>query len=308
MVLQVANILLKVSISLMASDQSPSHSPPAHFDPNSDFDARTHYARYQALRITRHVDGENAGTLEIMLQCKPGQKLPTADARTHYEMTEIWRDFDRDPEMKVAVIRGDGLGFSAGGDVTLIEQMSDSFEMRARVWQEAKDLVYNMINCSKPIVSAMHGAAAGAGLVCGLLADISIAAKQAKLVDAHTRLGVAAGDHAAIIWPLLCGMAKSKYYLLLCEPITGEEAERIGLVSLAVDAEQVIPKAFELARRLSAGSSTAIKWTKYALNNWLRSAGPTFDASAALEIMGFTGPDIREGAMAIREKRQPVFK
>jgi enoyl-CoA hydratase len=293
------------SSSSLASSSQPAS---AHFDPSEGFDAKTHYARYQSLRITRHTEGENAGTLEIMMQCKPGQKLPTADARTHYEMTEIWRDFDRDPGMKVAVIRGDGIGFSAGGDVTLIEQMSDSFDARARVWQEAKDLVYNMINCSKPIVSAMHGAAAGAGLVCGLLADISIAAKKAKLVDAHTRLGVAAGDHAAIIWPLLCGMAKSKYYLLLCEPITGEEAERIGLVSLAVEGEEVIPKAFEVARRLAAGSSTAIKWTKYALNNWLRSAGPTFDASAALEIMGFTGPDIREGALAIREKRQPVFK
>jgi enoyl-CoA hydratase len=292
----------------MATDQSPSEIMPSHFDPHMDFDVKTHYARYRALRITRHLDGENAGILEIMMQCKPGQKLPTADARTHYEMTEIWRDFDRDPDMFVAVIRGDGIGFSAGGDVSLIEQMSDSFDARARVWQEAKDLVYNMINCSKPIVSAMHGAAAGAGLVCGLLADVSIAAKQAKLVDAHTRLGVAAGDHAAIIWPLLCGMAKAKYYLLLCEPITGEEAERIGLVSLAVDTDQVINKGFEVARRLSAGSTTAIKWTKYALNNWLRLAGPTFDASAALEIMGFTGPDIREGARAIREKRQPVFK
>ena len=272
------------------------------------FDAKTHYARYQSLRIVRHVEGENAGTLEIVMQCKPGQKLPTADARTHYEMVEIWRDFDRDPDMRVAVMRGEGVGFSAGGDVTLIEAMTDDFAMRAQVWQEAKDLVYNMINCSKPIISAMHGAAAGAGLVCGLLADISIAAKGGKLVDAHTRLGVAAGDHAAIIWPLLCGMAKAKYYLMLCEPVTGEEAERIGLVSLAVETDQVVPKAFELARRLSAGSQSAIRWTKYSLNNWLRSAGPTFDASVALEMLGFTGPDIREGVKAIREKRNPVFR
>ena len=75
----------------------------------------------------------------------------------------------------------------------------------------------------------------GAGLVAGLLADISIAAKSAKIVDGHTRLGVAAGDHAAIVWPLLCGMAKAKYYLMLCEPVSGEEAERIGLVWRCVD-------------------------------------------------------------------------
>ena len=104
--------------------------------------------------------------------------------------------------------------------------MATDFETRSRVWREAREMVYNIINCSKPLVSAMHGPAVGAGLVCGILADISIAAKTARIIDGHTRLGVAAGDHAAIIWPLLCGMAKAKYYLLLCEPISGEEAER----------------------------------------------------------------------------------
>ena len=261
------------------------------------------YSRYQALRITRHDDG----VLEIVMACKPGQKLPTADARTHYEMTEIWRDFDADDAMRVALIRGDGAGFSAGGDLSLVESIAADHATRARVWREAKDLVYNMINCSKPIVSAMHGPAAGAGLVCGLLADISIAARDARLVDAHTRLGVAAGDHAAIIWPLLCGMAKAKYYLLLCEQVSGEEAERIGLVSLAVDAADLLPRAWELARRLGSGSQSAIRWTKYSLNNWLRMAGPTFDASLALEFLGFAGPDVREGVAALRGKRAPNF-
>ncbi len=261
------------------------------------------YAKYEALRITRHADG----VLEIVMACKPGQKLPTADARTHWEMTEIWRDFDADAQVKVALIRGEGSGFSAGGDLSLVENMSVDPEARARVWREAKDLVYNMVNCHKPIVSAMHGPAAGAGLVCGLLADISIATRSAKLVDAHTRLGVAAGDHAAIIWPLLCGMAKAKYYLMLCEPVSGEEAERIGLISLAVGEDELLGRAFDVARRLASGSQTAIRWTKYAMNNWLRMAGPTFDASLALEMMGFAGSDVREGAAALRAKRSPNF-
>ncbi|HVL58856.1 MAG TPA: enoyl-CoA hydratase/isomerase family protein [Burkholderiaceae bacterium] len=263
------------------------------------------YANYRSLRLTRHDDG----VLEIAMTCKPGQKLPTADDRTHFEMAEIWRDFDADPQAKVAVIRGEGAGFSAGGDTALVETMADDFHVRARVWREARDLVHNMINCGKPIVSAIHGPAAGAGLVCGLMADISIATRGAKLVDAHTRLGVAAGDHAAIIWPLLCGMAKSKYYLLLCDPVSGEEAERIGLVSLVVDSDaELLPRAFEVARRLAGGSQTAIKWTKYALNNWLRMAGPIFDTSLAVEMMGFGGPDVKEGVRALREKRAPRFE
>jgi enoyl-CoA hydratase len=153
----------------------------------------------------------------------------------------------------------------------------------------------------------MHGPAVGAGLVAGLLADISIAAKSAKIVDGHTRLGVAAGDHAAIVWPLLCGLAKAKYYLMLCDPISGEEAERIGLVSLAVEDDALIDKAFEVADRLASGSQTAIRWTKYALNNWLRQAGPAFDTSLALEFMGFAGPDVREGVASLRERRAPRY-
>jgi enoyl-CoA hydratase len=143
--------------------------------------------------------------------------------------------------------------------------------------------------------------------VAALLADISIASKTARLVDGHTRLGVAAGDHAAIVWPLLCGMAKAKYHLLLCEPLSGEKAEQIGLVSLAVEEEALQETALSVASRLAEGSTTALRWTKYALNNWLRMAGPTFDASLALEMLGFDGPDVREGLASHQEKRRPKF-
>jgi enoyl-CoA hydratase len=102
-------------------------------------------------------------------------------------------------------------------------------------------------------------------------------------------------------------MAKAKYHLLLCEPLSGGEAERIGLVSLAVDDADLLPKAYEVAERLAHGSQTALRWTKYALNNWLRMAGPTFDASLALEFMGFSGPDVHEGIRSLRERRAPDF-
>jgi enoyl-CoA hydratase len=222
-------------------------------------------------------------------------------------LAEIWREVGADETVRCAVLRGEGAGFSGGGDLALVEDMANEFEVRSRVWREARDLVYNVINCDKPIVSAMHGPAVGAGLVAGLLADISVAAKDARIVDGHTRLGVAAGDHAAIVWPLLCGLAKAKYYLMLCETVTGEEAERIGLVSLAVDEEQLLPKAYEIADKLALGSQSAIRWTKYSLNNWLRQAGPAFDTSLALEFMGFGGPDVKEGIASLRQRRAPRF-
>lgn len=262
------------------------------------------YSRYQTLHITRR--GDNDAVLDIQMKARNG-KLPTADHHGHRELTEIWRDVSADDTVRCAVLRGEGQGFSGGGDLGLVQDMAQDFAVRSRVWKEARDLVYNVINCDKPIVSAMHGPAVGAGLVAGLLADISIASKSAKIVDGHTRLGVAAGDHAAIIWPLLCGMAKAKYYLMLCEPVSGEEAERIGLVSLAVDEAELLPKAYDVADRLASGSQSAIRWTKYALNNWLREAGPSFDTSLALEFMGFGGPDVHEGVASLRDKRPPRF-
>ena len=259
------------------------------------------YERYKTLKFARPAPG----VLEIIMG--EAGKLATAGMDGHRELGEVWRDVDADPETRVAILRGLGKGFSGGGDFAMIEAVMNDFDMRARVWRESKDLVYNLINCSKIIISAMHGPAVGAGLVAGLLADISIAAKNARIIDGHTRLGVAAGDHSAIIWPLLCGMAKGKYYLLLCESLSGEEAERIGLVSLTCDESELQAKALEVARKLAAGAQTALRWTKWSLNNWLRLAGPSFDASLALEFMGFTGPEVQEGIASLREKRKPEF-
>ena len=229
------------------------------------------------------------------------------DANGHRELAYIWRDIDNDPTINSVILTGAGKAFSSGGDFQMIKAVMDDFDYRANIWKEARDLVYNIINCSKPIVSAINGPAVGAGLVAGLLADISIAGKKAKIVDGHTNLGVAAGDSAIINWPLLCGMAKAKYLLLTCEPVTGEEAERIGLVSLCVEDNELQDKAIEVAMKLSDGAQSAIRWTKYALNNWYRMAGPAFDASTALEMLGFTGPEAKEGLAAHLEKRRPNF-
>jgi enoyl-CoA hydratase len=142
----------------------------------------------------------------------------------------------------------------------------------------------------------------------GILADVSIAGKRARIVDGHPRLGVAAGDVAAIIWPMLCGMAKAKYYLLTGKPLSGEEAERIGLVSLCVEDDELQDIALGIATDLANGSQSALRWTKYSLNNWLRSAGPIFDTSTALEMLGFMGEDVKEGVKSHREKRAPNFR
>ncbi|HET7409203.1 MAG TPA: enoyl-CoA hydratase/isomerase family protein, partial [Paracoccaceae bacterium] len=247
------------------------------------------YAAYHTLKFDRPAER----VLRITFN-RP-ETYNSVDALTHTHLTEIWRDIDRDPEVNAVIVTGAGKAFSAGGDFGMIEDTIGNMDRVMATWKEARDLVYNIINCNKPIVSAINGPAAGAGLVVGILADVSIAAKRAKLVDGHPRLGVAAGDVAAIIWPLLCGMAKAKYYLLTGRAVSGEEAERIGLVSMCVEDEVLQQTALEIATELAQGSQSSIRWTKYSLNNWLRLAGPSFDASLALEMMGFTGPEVKEG-------------
>ncbi|WP_449044029.1 enoyl-CoA hydratase/isomerase family protein [Paracoccus versutus] len=261
-------------------------------------DAYSHYTAFRA-------DMPHPGVLRLTLN-RP-DSLNTLDKAGHQEIADVWKQIHKDDAVRSVLLCAEGRAFSAGGDFTLVQELIDDFGARVRMWHEARELVHNILDCDKPIVSAIQGPAVGAGLVAALLADISIASKKAKIVDGHTRLGVAAGDHAAIIWPLLCGIAKAKYYLMLCEPMTGEEAERIGLVSLAVEPEELAERAMNAAIRLAEGAPTAIRWTKHSLNNWMRAAGPAFDASLALELLGFGGPEAREGLASHLEKRTPDF-
>jgi len=259
------------------------------------------YAAYPSLEFDRPA----ARVLRITLRA-PG-KLNAVDSAAHGELAAVWRTIADDAETHAVIVRGADGAFSAGGDLDLVLEIASDHATRLRVFHEARDLVYNVINCPKPIVSAMTGPAVGAGLAVGLLADISLATPGARIVDGHTKLGLAAGDHAAIVWPLLCGLAKAKYHLLLCEPLDGVEAERIGLVSLCVPEDELDERALAIATRLAEGSQPALRHTKLALNNWLRAAGPAFDASLALEFLDMTGPDVHEGVAAVREKRKPNF-
>jgi enoyl-CoA hydratase len=243
--------------------------------------------------------------LRLTLRAKG--RLNAVSGTMHRELAEIWHAIGADDEIRAVVVRGADGAFSSGGDLDLVEEIATDPATRLRVFHEARDLVYNVINCPKPIVSAMTGPAVGAGLAVGLLADVSIATPEARIVDGHTKLGVAAGDHAVIVWPLLCGLAKAKYHLLLCEPVDGVEAERIGLVSLCVPEDELEERALAIAVRLAAGAQPAIRHTKLALNNWLRLAGPAFDASLALEFLDMTGPEVHEGVAAVRAKRPPEF-
>jgi enoyl-CoA hydratase len=259
------------------------------------------FGTYQHLVFERRAEGV------LLITIDRPERMNATNARLHTELVTVWRDVAEDPDTRAVVITGAGRAFSAGGDLEMIEQMAGDYNRVAQMASEAAQLPLNMLDCEKPIVSAINGTAVGAGLAVALMADISVIAQDAKLTDGHLRLGVVAGDHAAVLWPLLCGMAKAKYYLLTADFIDGEEAERIGLVSRCVPRDQVLDTALEIATRIATGPQQAARWTKRTLNHWLRQAIPAFDASVAYEMLTFMGQDVLEGARAIQERRAPKF-
>ncbi len=259
------------------------------------------YSEYQHLLFEHREDGV------LLITINRPDVLNATNARLHWELTQVWKDVGEDPKTRVVLITGAGKAFSAGGDLEMITQMAGNFDRIANASREAGDIVYNLMNLEKPVVSAINGVAVGAGLAVALMADISIASEAMRITDGHMRLGVGAGDHAVIIWPLLCGMARAKYYLMTAEFIDGKEAERIGLVSLCVPPDQLMDRAMKVARGLGRGPQQALKWTKRSLNNWLRMFGPAFDASLGFEMLGFFSDDLKEGVQAVKEKRPAVF-
>lgn len=248
--------------------------------------------------VERRADGVALVTLD-----RP-TVLNAMTSEMHAGLGELWPELGRDSGTRAVVVTGAGRAFSAGND---LRQPDPTPAAVPNIARRIADLVYGMVELGKPVVSAVKGPAVGAGLVLAIAADVSIVAEDAILLDGQTRVGVAAGEHAVLLWPLLCGMAKAKYYLLASEPLSGLEAERIGLVTEAVPAEQVLERALEVAAQLARGSQQAIRWTKRSLSHAVLRTRPVFELSLALELLGITGDDAAEARRAFREKREPQF-
>ena len=255
------------------------------------------YTGYKALKFDRPADR----VLRVSLN-RP-EVFNAVSPTMHDELINLWAKIDKDDDTSVVILCGAGKAFSAGADINDAGQLYKDFNEVMKTWRGIHDHVYNFINFSKPVVSAMHNVAVGAGLTLGVLADVVIVSPDLRIIDGHTRVGVTAGDHSAMIWPLLCGMAKAKYYLLSSKPLMGEEAERIGVATFCVPLDELQDKAVEVAKDLAMMPPTAVRTTKYSLNNWLRSFGPHLDASLGLEMLGWMGHESKEGVKSLQEKR-----
>ncbi len=252
------------------------------------------YREYEHLGID--VDETGVATVTIPTAGTSGRR----QAGIHREVAAIWTTLGNDDDVRSVLVTGAGDEFYRSANIDGLKAIPTldkeaTFDLVQRLSKEGSDIVYRLIELDKPVVAAINGAAAGGGLAIALLADISVAANDAELVDPHITMGLATGDHAAMTWPLLCRIAKSKLYLMTGDPLNGSEAERIGLVSLAAPPDEVLGVARRYAERLATGPTFATRYTKRALNQWLRLGGITaHDYSHALEVLNFFGPELRE--------------
>ncbi len=238
------------------------------------------------------------------------EKLNANTDAMHWALSRVWDDIDHDDEVAVVVFTGAGdRAFSAGGDPRHMQVMRDDIRLWYRTAREAKRIVFNMLECDKPVIARLNGHAVGFGATLALASDIIVAVQGAKFGDPHCSTGLVCGDGGALLWPLQIGHAKAKELLFTGELLTTDEAARIGLINYAVPREELDAKVDELARKIARGAGRAIRFTKNAMNVLIRQqAHASMDLSLATELLSALTDDHQEAIHAFLEKRSPVFK
>lgn len=238
----------------------------------------------------------------------PRSRLNTVDGQLHEDLTALFRMLKREDEARVAILTGSKGAFSAGGDFGWFPTLRDTAKLD-HLRRDAKQLIWDLVDIEIPIIAAVNGPAVGLGASIALLCDVIFMAEDAVVSDPHVRVGLVAGDGGTAIWPLLVGPARAKEYLMTGNPLSAEEAERIGLVNRVFAADQLMPETVAFARRLAKGAPLAIRFTKMAVNKLIKDAlNVAFDSAGGWELVTFLSDDHDEALRAIAEKRRPSFR
>lgn len=257
---------------------------------------------YTTIDIDKRSDGVTIATLN-----RP-EKLNAVNAAMHRELASLSVDANKDPEVRVLVLTGAGRAFCAGGDFSgsRDEPMGGHYLNRLN---EARLIVDNWLDCEKPTICAVNGYALGLGATVALLSDVVYIGRSGVLGDTHVNMGIGAGDGGGVIWPMLVGPARAKYFLMTGEHIRAEQAKELGLVQDVCEDDELMSTAIALAERLSNGPLAAISASKVPINKWIKHVSNlVLPLSLSMEETTMSGPDAAEAQAAFREKRQPVYR
>lgn len=244
--------------------------------------------------------------LTVMLDNPPLNSMTPA---AHDELTRIWADAGRDPQVRVIVFTGGGeRAFSAGGDP---KKMLENWGDRGK-WQvgmaEARAIIVGILECPKPVICRINGHAMGLGASLALAGDITIAVDDAKIGDSHVTVGLATGDGGALLWPNLFGLVEARRHLLSGIPLTGKEAAAKGLVTESVAREELDSAVQRWIDIFLSKSPSALQTTKQTLNlEIVEKAKRYMGEMLRLETKSWESPNHPEAVRAMLEKRAPDF-
>lgn len=258
------------------------------------------FASYKSLRFERQ-----GGVLNVTFN-NP-EKMNALAGPAEAEVSRFFYEVTTDEETRVIVLTGAGRAFSAGGDIPYVQKIIDEPEGFYFGITNAKRIIHNILDCPKPIIAKVNGAAAGLGATIALMCDVVFAADTAKFSDPHVKIGFTAGDGGGVIWPYLIG-GLAKHYLMTGDPITAPDAARLGMIFKSMPLEQLDATVGEYAQRLATGPRRAIETSKMTANIVLKHmATMAMDAGIAYEALTNHTADHREAVNAFIEKRAPKF-
>jgi len=254
---------------------------------------------YKAMLIEKRPNGVAVVTLN-----RP-ERLNAVNGTLHNELSRFSRDADADRDVKVVVLAAAGRAFCAGGDFGGGSDGGDAPEISL---EEGRQVVDHILEMRKPIISAVQGYAMGLGATISLLCDVVVAGHSSVFADTHVNMGIGAGDGGQVIWPLLLGVNRAKWFLMTGERLTGAALFDMGLVNFLVDDKDILTKAMECADKLAAGPQAAIIASKVPINSWIRSiSSHVLPLSLTMEGETMRSRDAKEAQRAFAEKRAPVY-
>ncbi len=260
------------------------------------------FSDYQTITFSRQ------GRILTVTLNRP-DKLNATNAVMHEELASVFYDCARDADSDIIVLTGAGRAFCAGGDIGWMQDMIDDPAVFEKTGREAKQIIFSMLDCEKPIIAKVNGHATGLGCTIALFCDTIFASDAAKLGDPHVSVGFVAGDGGAVIWPQLIGYARAKELLMTGDLITAQHAASIGLINHVVPSAELDEAVSAFTQRLARGATKAIRWTKVSVNIGLKQlAHSIMDASIAYEAMSNATADHQEAVTAFLESRKPAFK
>jgi enoyl-CoA hydratase len=252
---------------------------------------------------------ERSGHIVTVTIDRPGSPMNAVDDVLHRDMAALFRWLKTEGDARAVVLTGgEKRAFSAGGDFDWFPQLRRMEPLDA-LRREAKQIIWDLLDVEIPIVCALNGAAAGLGASVALLCDLIVMSERAVIIDPHVNVGLVAGDGGTAVWPWLLGPLAAKKHLLLGEPLTADEALRLGVAAEVCSPADVNARALAWAERLAAQPPLAVKGTKIAVNAHLKRALlDSFDLSTAMEMPCFLSHDHAEAMDALRDKRTPHFE